>query len=603
LEVGSQQVAAIVMISLKRIFILVAFIVALVAYTYAPADVTPGTYHATFYFQSPVNIERTENITIEFKLGDSCSSSWNIKTISFGEYNATVEYKEQYALSTGSVVEIRTYFMWRNGTKIKLPADVLRLEIRNSDDFEIILRPSRVLDHTYVFLYRPLVKSNVAFAILFLIVVLWFTEAIPLAASALIIPVLAVVFGISSATDALAPFFHPAVVLIIGGLLIGRALQKHNLDKRIALTILSKTKGSGSLLILMMMYTTAFLSFWISNTASAAIMLPIGLAVIAKFSNGGEGTNYSKVIVLSIAYSATIGGIATLIGTPPNPIAAGMLQEFLDIEFSFVDWLPFGLPYVIVFIPVAWKILTFIFKPEKELEKEVRSISDKSREELEKMGPMTREQKLVSIVFAITVALWFTQKVPDFIANATGFSGHGISSSIVALIGVGLLYMLGLMDEEDIRKINWSAVLIIGGGILLGNILITTGVSDWIAYQLIGLQGLHPLIINFLLGLLSLVITMFASNTAAASILVPIGIPLAISLGMSPVLVTITIAIAASLDFALPVGTPPSTLAYSTGKVKLKDMLRVGLILDIVSLILLTFGIVWVWVLLGLISF
>lgn len=586
----------------KQKFIALAFIIATLAYIFAPANTQPGIYNATLLLPNPNDSTKTEELRFSFILSEDMeSSAWTTIIQEFNGFNVTVMFKDTYLLKPGYNVEIRVNLIWQNGTAIQISPNALRISIQNNES-HLEIRPSRVDGTTYIFIYRPLVKSNEAFAILFLIAILWFTEAIPLAAAALLVPVLAVIFSIIDAKTALAPFFHPVVALIVGGLLLGRALQRHEIDKRIALLILSKTGSGKPILVLIIMFTTAFLSFWISNTASAAIMIPIGLAIISKTSMKNEDTNYSKVIILGIAYAATIGGIATLIGTTPNPIAAGMIQELLGISFSFIDWLPFGLPYVIIFIPIAWKILTTVFKPEKELEKEISAIAEISKEELEKLGPMARQQKEVLLVFLGTIILWFTEKIPDFAANVIGFRGHGISSGVVALIGASMLFLLGLLEEKDIRRVNWSAVLIIGGGIVLGDVLVKSGVSDWIAQQLGTLAWIPLLLLNFFIGALSLVITMFASNTAAASILVPIAIPLAVTLGVDPILLTITIAIAASLDFALPVGTPPSTLAYSTGRIRLKEMLRVGLILDIVSLLLLTFGIIWIWALLGLVS-
>ncbi len=586
----------------KIVLMVLAFIAAIIAYMLAPPNAQLGTYSATLSFPNPTNYSQIEKVSFTFVLSDKEAVEWNQYVFSFEDFNVTVYAKESYALAPGSIVEFKVKMIWHNNSIIKITSSLMVITIKNDRGFSVDIRPSKIEDDAYVFKYRPLVKSKEAFAILVLIGFLWFTETIPLSSSALLVPVLAVVLHILDPKTALAPFFHPVVALIVGGLFIGIALQKHQIDKRIALAILSRTGGGGPTLILIMMFTTAFLSFWISNTASAAIMLPIGLAVLGKIGKKGLKSNYGRAMILGIAYSATIGGIGTLIGTTPNLIAAGMLQELLGLRFFFTDWIPFGIPYVIIFIPVAWKVLTIVYKPEKELEKELCMIAEHSREELKKLGPMTFQQKAVVVVFIGTVVLWFTEKMPEFIVRVTGFSGHGISSSIVALIGAVSLYFLGLLDESDVKEINWSAILIIGGGICLGEVIMGTGVSEWIALQLGGLKGVPVIFLNFLVGALSLIITMFASNTAAAAILVPIAIPLAISLGTDPVLLTITIAIAASLDFALPVGTPPSTLAYSTGLVKLREMLKVGLILDLISLLLLTFGIVWIWRLLGLVA-
>jgi len=585
----------------KRYLITVGLMIALVAYFLAPPDTEPGLYFAELSFPNPNNGEIIR-VPFNFTLSEFEESGLITKIYKFSNFSAYLKFREKYLLKPGSPIEFYVKIIWNNGTSIHLVPDSLVISIEKGQSFHVEIRPTKVSDDEYYFVYHPLVKSNEAFFILFFIAFLWFTEALPLASSALLIPVFAVVFQILEPKYALSPFFSPATVLIMGGLFIGRALQKYQIDKRIALLIVSKTKGHVSVLMLAMMYTTAFLSFWISNTAAAAVMLPIGLAVVYKVGNGVARTNYGKIVILGIAYSATIGGIATLIGTPPNLVAAGMLQSILGINFSFVDWLPFGLPYVIIFIPIVYKILITVFKPEEGFENSLGKIMQESKKELEKLGPITLEQKAVLIVFTLTIILWLTEKVPDFIAKAMGFNGHGISSSIVALIGVGGLFILGLLGEEDITKINWSAIFIIGGGLALGEIITRTGVSDWIAQSLGLLQGTHILILNFVVGAHSLILTMFASNTAAAAILVPIAIPLAISLGVDPILLTITIAIAASLDFALPVGTPPSTLAYSTGMVKLKEMIKVGLILDIISLLLLTFGMIWIWFFLGLIT-
>ncbi|MHA1721579.1 MAG: SLC13 family permease [Candidatus Baldrarchaeia archaeon] len=587
---------------LKIILLTLSFLVVIVAYVIAPPNAQLGTYAATLSFPNPTNYSKIEEVVFNFNLSDRESVGWKLYVFSFDEFDVTVYAKENYALTSGFVIEFKVKLVWHNNTAIKIASSLLVIKIENRKGFSVVIRPIKIEDDTYVFRYRPLVKSREAFTILFLIAFLWFTETVPLSSSALLIPILAVIFNILSPKTALAPFFHPVVALIIGGLLIGRALQKHQIDKRIALLVLSRTGSGSPVLILVIMYTTAFLSFWISNTASAAIMLPIGLAVLGKVGKKGLKSNYGRAMILGIVYSATIGGIGTLIGTTPNPIAAGMLQELLGIKFYFTDWIPFGMPYVFIFIPVAWKILVMVYKPEKELEAELSMIAEHSREELKKLGPMTFQQKAVVAVFIGTVVLWFTEKMPEFVVKVTGFSGHGISSGIVALIGAVSLYFLGLLDEGDMKEISWSAILIIGGGICLGEVLMSTGVSEWIAFQLTSLKGMPVILLNFLVGALSLIITMFASNTAAASILVPIAIPLAISLGVDPILLTITIAIAASLDFALPVGTPPSTLAYSTGLVKLKEMLKAGLILDLVSLLLLTLGIVWIWALLGLVT-
>jgi len=226
-----------------------------------------------------------------------------------------------------------------------------------------------------------------------------------------------------------------------------------------------------------------------------------------------------------------------------------------------------------------------------------------SEKEYLKLGPMPMQQKMVVVVFVSVVILWFTEKLPDFISNAIGWTGHGISSSIVALMGGLALMIMGLLDETDVSNhISWSSLLILGSGIALGGAMINTGVSNFLAQQMIILSVLPPVLIVVIVGTLAVMITMVASNTGAAVILIPIAIPLAIALRMDPLLLTMVIAITVSMDFALPTGTPPSTIAYSTGQVEIDEMISTGLVVDLIAILIITLGIVWLWSLFGLVT-
>jgi sodium-dependent dicarboxylate transporter 2/3/5 len=391
------------------------------------------------------------------------------------------------------------------------------------------------------------------------------------------------------------------VALIFGGFLIGRALTKFELDKRLALMILSRSSGSGSTLILTVMGVTAFLSMWISNTASAAIMIPIALAVISRISSEDIRNKYGKALVLGVAYAATLGGVASLVGSPPNPLAASYINSFLGIEFSFISWIPYGLPVVLILLPLIWQWILFRFKIPKELE-EMDRLQDVSMKEYLRLGPMPAEQKLVVAIFVSVIVLWFTEQLPDFIANVVGWSGHGISSSVVALFGGLALMILRLLDEKDVsHEISWSSLLILGSGIALGGAMIDTGLSAYLAQQMSGLGVLPSILVVVVIGLVAVLVTMVASNTGAAVILIPIAIPLATELGIDPLLITMVIAIAVSMDFALPTGTPPSTIAYSTGKVEMREMISTGLIVDLIAVLVVTIVAVALWALFGLV--
>jgi sodium-dependent dicarboxylate transporter 2/3/5 len=576
------------------IFLLIAAVVGFVFYSIAPPDIQPGQYSARL---------RIEAITLDFDSAFNLTIS-EASAVSEEEYsfigtgtNATIKVREIIPLDTGSTLKFLIHAV---GAPIK--AEDISLHVWNNQGFNITLRPTKQDGQTFTIEYQPLVKSKAAIMILGIVAVLWFSEGISLVATSMMIPIAIVLTGITSPNDALAPFFDPAVALILGGFLIGQALCKYELDKRLALLILSKSASSGASLLLSVMAVSAFLSMWISNTASAAIMIPIALAVISRIRNDDTRDRYGKALVLGVAYSATIGGVGSLVGSTPNPLAATYVKSFLGIEISFIGWLPFGLPVVIIMIPIIWLWLLYRFKVPRAID-EIQGMKEIAEKEYLRMGPMTTQQKIVTCIFVSVIFLWFTQTLPDFISNIIGWSGHGISSAIVSLMGGLALLVFGLLNEKDVSSdINWSALLILGSGIALGASIINTGVSTYLALQMAGLGILPTLVIIIILGILAVILTMVASNTAAAVILIPIAIPLAIGLSIDPLLVTMIIAIGVSLDFALPTGTPPSTIAYSTGRIQIREMISTGLILDLIATLVLTLGVIWLWAFFGLVT-
>jgi sodium-dependent dicarboxylate transporter 2/3/5 len=386
------------------------------------------------------------------------------------------------------------------------------------------------------------------FSLIVLIVAagLWTTEAVPLVATSLLIPLLQAILGVQSFKAALRPFFDPVVMLLLGGFLLAIAVEKQDLDEYLAYQILSRLKADARFVVLAIMATTAFLSMWISNTASTALMLTIAL----KFTDEIEDRkgNFSKIMVLSIAYSATAGGLSTL----------------------------FGLPITIFMIVVIWMIL-FVFFPT-----DVKSMPSLSVE----IKSLNSKQKLTFAVFFFSLLLWLTGKLPEPIALVIGWPGHGLSSSVVAAIIAVFLLMSGLVDERDIPRANWNTLLLIGGGLSLGAALETSGLVVRISDGLLSLTGgRSELVIISLVAAFGLGISIIASNTASAGIFLPIAIGLGLSTGMSPVILAVVVGITTSLDFMLPVGTPPNAIAYSTGKVKMGEMIKVGIILDLVGVI------------------
>ncbi len=559
----------------------IAIISGFIFYNIAPSDIRPGEYTATLTIDSEgIVTEQILSITA-LDSGEIIETSYDV--VGFTT-NISITYTSTFPIATGVQLSIEIAVV---GAPIS-PSEITVL-LSNGDNFEQLLRPTKQSGASFFIEYQPLVNSQAAVMILVVVAILWFSEGISLVATSILIPTMIVLTDIASAQAAFAPFFDPAVALIFGGFLIGRALSKYELDKRLALMILSRSSGSGTGLLITVMGVTAFLSMWISNTASAAIMIPISLAVISRINNMETRSKYGKALVLGTAYSATLGGVASLVGSPPNPLAATYLRSFLGVEITFVSWLPFGLPVVLIMLPLIWRWLIFRFKLPKGVEEisELRSISEK---EYLKLGPMNTQQKLVVIIFITVISLWLTESV------------HGISSSIVAVMGGLGLLILRLLDEKDVSSnINWSSLLILGSGISLGNAMISTGLSAFMAFQMTALGVLPSMLVIIIIGLVAVGLTMVASNTGAAVILIPIAIPLAIDLGIDPILLTMIIAIGVSMDFALPTGTPPSTIAYSTGEVEMDEMISTGLVIDLMAVLVLTLVVVWLWSLLGIV--
>jgi sodium-dependent dicarboxylate transporter 2/3/5 len=404
--------------------------------------------------------------------------------------------------------------------------------------------------------------AHVVMSITVFIGIMWLTEALPLHVTALMVPVLLIIAGVREAKEAFSPFFAPTIALFFGGFMLARAMQKHGLDKQIAAQFVGKFGRDPSKFLLGIMLITAFLSFWISNTASTAIMLPIVIFAITK-SKLGKGST-TKALILGVAFAATIGGIGTIVGTPPNGIAVANLAEH-GIEISFLEWMYYAMPFAIVFLPIAWFILINVYKPGKE-----------KMQLPKKSGKVTGEQKSVLGIGALTMGLWVTSFI------------HGMPDAVVALIAVFLLYLFRLLETNDLSRIAWGALLLFGGGLALGAAIDGSGLSLYLSdifAGLVGGQGYFIVLVSVIA--FAVLMTLTASNTATAALLVPVMIPLAAILGVEVKELVIIAAIGTSIDFLVPIGTPPSTIAYSSGYISVKDMVKAGIPITIAGTILL----------------
>ena len=429
---------------------------------------------------------------------------------------------------------------------------------------------------------RPPDGSVAVLALLGAVVVLWVSEVVPLFVTSLAIPVVLVATGVGSPDDALAPFFHPIIALFFGGFLMAEAMRRTGLDHLAAISIIARAGRSPRTLFAAMIGVSAFLSMWMSNTAAAAVMLPIALAVTAPMDSPG----YRRALVLGIAYAATVGGVGSAIGTPANPLAIAFLDDFAGRDVSFVEWFAVGLPMVVIFLPIMGAYLWWRMgaSPDGERFGEVRRVA---RAGMVEAGRPNRDQLIVIGVFLGVIALWLTE------------SWHGLETGIVALAGAIVLALLGKVTQDDLGRISWASLLTFGGGLALGLFLLESGTSDWIAVQLGGLAAVPAPIAVAAVAAVTLGLTTVASNTASAAMIIPLVIPLSAIIGVDATLLVMVVAIASSIDFALVIGTPPTLLAYSTRLFTTGQIFRVGIVLDLVGLLLLVTVIAWLWSLLG----
>ncbi len=442
-------------------------------------------------------------------------------------------------------------------------------------------------------------------AILTWVVIFWITEPIPLAVTALLGSSACVIAGLAPIKDVFANYAHPIIFLFIGSFLIAEALVVHGVHKRIALRILSFgwVQGKPSRIALAVALTTALLSMWISNTAAAAIMLPIVLGVLTTVKDaGGYDGRYETGVMLLIAYGAGVGGVATIIGTPPNLIGVGFLANQVDVHLSFFQWMALGFPISAVMLVLVYVLVIRLHPaPEGGADLEPRVRSQRAA-----LGPWTVGEKNACVGFGLAVVLWV---VPGLLAailgpehDLVGWFNRHLPKELVAIVAGGLLFLLPVnrragvftLSWREATNINWGTILLFGGGLSFGHLMVETKLAVTVGQGIVGSLGLDTVwaLTAMAIGA-ALVLTELASNTAAASMLVPVVIAIANSAGVSPIPPTLAVCMAASLAFVLPVSTPPNAIVYGTGLVPITKMVRAGLLLDMLGGIL-------VWIMLRL---
>ncbi|WP_447079579.1 SLC13 family permease [Vibrio alginolyticus] len=414
--------------------------------------------------------------------------------------------------------------------------------------------------------FEPQVVTGLS--ILVFVAILWLTEAIHVSITALLIPLLAVFLGVFNTQAALNNFSNSIIFLFLGGFALAAALHKQKLDQAIADKVLLLARGKMSVAVFMLFGVSAGLSMWISNTATAAMMLPLVLGVMTKL-DAKKNHNTFLFVLLGIAYSASIGGIATLVGSPPNAIAAA------EVGLSFTEWMKFGVPISLVLMPIAILVLYTMTKPD------LSHKFDLDHQPVE----WTNGKMITLAIFLLTVTLWIFSKPIN--AMLGGFAKFD------TLVAIGAILLLGAsraVEWKDIEKTtDWGVLILFGGGICLSNVLKATGTSVFLAHSLSGFLEQAGILLTILAVVAFIVfLTEFASNTASAALLVPVFATIAEALGMSPVILSALIAVAASCAFMLPVATPPNAIVFGTGHIKQKEMMRIGFVLNIACIAALT---------------
>lgn len=435
-------------------------------------------------------------------------------------------------------------------------------------------------------------NANSVIAVALWMVIWWITEAVSISVTALLPLILFPVLNIMSITDVGANYGSPIIFLFFGGFVLALALEKVNLHKRIALSIIKITGTTPNKVVLGFMIATAALSMWISNTASTVVMLPIAMSVIGLLINDEDGytkndQNFALSVMLGIAFSANAGGIATVIGTPPNSVMIGLLENEYNIEISFLKWMTLGLPFSIILLIIAYVVLVKWMFPNKQLQ--FNASKEVINSELKKLGPISGKEKMVLVIFGITVFLWIFRTLINKI-----FPGLGLSDTIISMLAAVSLFSVPynlrkgdfIIKWNDTQKLAWGILILFGGGLALAKGMSVSGIVA-IVSNAIAASEISILFTASLLILLMLFMTELMSNVALVAVLAPVVAGIAIGLEIPIIYLLIPVTIASSCAFMLPMATPPNAIVFASGYIKVHQMAKVGIILNLIAVLLL----------------
>jgi len=416
----------------------------------------------------------------------------------------------------------------------------------------------------------------------------WITEALPIPATALIPLVLFPLLGILPITATAEPYANPVIYLFMGGFVLALAMQRQRLHLRIALAVVRLMGVRPRRMVLGFMAATAFVSMWVSNTATSVMMLPIGLSVaqLVRAEGQQEGQrNFSLTLMLGIAYAASIGGLATLIGTPPNALLAAYMLETFHLQIGFAQWMLVGLPLVVVSLPLAWLVLTRLVYPVRL--PELAGGRELIRSEYARLGPMSRGERSIGIIFLITATLWIVRPLLEDRLPGLTDTGIALAAALATfLVPVDLRRGVFLLDWKTAEQLPWGVLVLFGGGLAFADAVTQSGLAEWIGGALSGVQAWPMLLVVVLVTAIVVFLTELTSNTATAAAFLPLVASLAIGLGENPLFLAIPAALGASCAFMLPVATPPNAILYGSGYVTVPQMSRAGFWLNLMFIML-----------------
>ena len=420
------------------------------------------------------------------------------------------------------------------------------------------------------------------------IAIWWITECVPISVTALLPIVLFPLTGGLDIKSTTASYGHNLVFLFVGGFIIALAIEKWNLHKRVALSIIKFTGTKKSRIILGFMIATAVLSMFISNTATTIMILPVGMAIISKVSesnNSYENINFGKSLMIAIAYSASIGGMATLIGTPPNMIFAGVVKESYGIEIGMLEWSKFGLPVSLFLLLICWIYLTkvaFSFEEKNQI-----SGKQEINNQLKKLGKFSNEELKVSVIFGLTAFSWIFRKQ---LVKIIPF----LDDTIIAISFAIVLFIIPdkknkpLLNWEDTIKLPWGILLLFGGGMAIASAFGKSGLAFWIANLLSTMNGVSLFLLILIIVVSINLLTELTSNMATTAMLLPVLVTMAMAINVHPYFLLVSATLAASCAFMLPVATPPNAIVFGSGLLKIEDMFKKGIWMNLFSVIVIS---------------